>query len=94
VHGYFTPDSLRALFEGSGLEVTYLDEAKGVEAPSAVKQLGCRGLLSFLFRAYPKIVLQLLRDKRFREASRIDDKLTKQSKEYMGYALIVGQKPA
>ena len=92
VHGYFTAESLRALFEGAGLEVLHQSQAKSVEAPGAIIQLGCRGLLSFDFRAYPKILLQLLRDKCFRESARIDDMLTKQSKEYMGYVLIVGEK--
>jgi hypothetical protein len=55
--------------------------------------MGLRGFLSFMIRTYPRIILKLLRDARFREASRIDSKITKYGKEYMGYALIVGHKP-
>jgi ubiquinone/menaquinone biosynthesis C-methylase UbiE len=94
MYGYFTPESLRALFEEAGLQVVHMREAKQVEAPSPVKELGLGGLLSFMVRVYPKVLLKLLRDARFREASRIDDQLTKQGKAYMGYTLIVGQKPA
>jgi hypothetical protein len=46
-----------------------------------------------MVRVYPKILRKLLRDARFREASRVDDQITKGGKPYMGYTLIVGQKP-
>jgi ubiquinone/menaquinone biosynthesis C-methylase UbiE len=91
-HGYFTPQSLRGLFEDAGLQVIYMQETRQVQAPSVTKQIGVRGLLSFMFRAYPKILLKLLRDPRLRKVSRIDDQVTKRGKPYMGYTLIVGQK--
>jgi ubiquinone/menaquinone biosynthesis C-methylase UbiE len=94
IHGSFTPESLRALFEEAGLEVIHLRETKQVDAPSPVKGMGVAGLLSFMVRVYPKVLIKLLRDARFREASSIDDQITKQGKAYMGYTLIVGQKPA
>jgi hypothetical protein len=50
-------------------------------------------VLKFMIRAYPKILIQMLRDKRIRDAGRIDDKMTKEGKKYMGYVLIIGQKP-
>jgi ubiquinone/menaquinone biosynthesis C-methylase UbiE len=93
IYGYFTPQTLRSLIEESGLQVVHMTEAEHVETPSPVKEMGFRGLLSFIFRAYPKIVLKLLRDARFRKATRIDDQITKRGKSYMGYCLIVGQKP-
>jgi hypothetical protein len=93
IHGHFTPQTLRSLIEESGLEVIQMTETKNVDAPSALKEMGLRGLLSFMVRDYPKILLKLLRDARFRKAAGIDDKITKHSKEYMGYTLIVGQKP-
>ena len=93
IHGYFTPQTLRSLFEESGLQVAQMTETKNVDAPSVLKGMGLRGLLSFMIRVYPKILLKLLRDARFREAARIDDKVTKRGKQYMGYTLIVGQKP-
>ena len=58
----------------------------------ALKGMGLPGVLSFMIRAYPKILLQLLRDARIREAGRIHNQITKRTKEYMGYVLIVGQK--
>jgi hypothetical protein len=64
-----------------------------VDAPSALKEMGLRGLLSFMIRVYPKVLLKLLRDARFRKAAGIDGKITKRSKQYMGYTLIVGRKP-
>jgi ubiquinone/menaquinone biosynthesis C-methylase UbiE len=92
-YGHFTPDSLRKLFAQAGLQELQMVEAKNVAAPSPLKEMGCGGFLAFMIRAYPKIILTLLRDARFREASRIDDQITKRSKEYTGYALIVGQSP-
>lgn len=93
IHGCFTPQALRGLFEESGLEVIQMTEAKNVDAPSVVKEIGLGGLLSFMIRVYPKILLKLLRDARFRTAARIDDGVTKYGKQYMGYTLIVGQRP-
>jgi arsenite methyltransferase len=93
IHGHFTPQTLRDLFEESGLEVVHMTETKNVDAPSALKEMGLRGLLSFMIRVYPKVLLKLLRDARFRKAAGIDDKITKRSKQYVGYTLIVGQKP-
>jgi len=92
-YGYFTPQTLRSLFEESGLQVVHMTEAKNVDAPSVLEGMGLGALLSFMIRVYPKILLKLLRDARFRKASRIDDGVTKYGRQYMGYTLIVGQKP-
>jgi ubiquinone/menaquinone biosynthesis C-methylase UbiE len=91
-YGYFTAPTLRALFESAGLQEIQMVEAKDVAAPSPVKEMGLGGFLSFMVRTYPKILLKMLRDARFREAARIDDQITKRGKQYMGYALIVGRK--
>ncbi len=40
---------------------------------------------------YPKILLKLLREPRFRQASRIDAQVTREARPYTGYTLIVGQ---
>ncbi|MBC8447662.1 MAG: class I SAM-dependent methyltransferase [Chloroflexi bacterium] len=93
IHGTFTPQTLRSLFEQAGLRVIHMTDVRNVEAPGVLKQMGLGGVLSFMVRVYPKILLRLLRDARFREASRIDDHITKRGKPYMGYTLIVGQKP-
>jgi len=93
MHGYFTPQTLRRMFQESGLQVVEMIEAQYVDTPKALKEMGLCGVISFMIRAYPKIVIQLLRDARIREAGRIDDQMTKRGKEFMGYALIVGQKP-
>jgi ubiquinone/menaquinone biosynthesis C-methylase UbiE len=92
IYGYFTPQTLRGLFEESGLQVVRMTETKNVGTPSALKEMGLGGLLLFMIRVYPKILLKLLRDARFRKAARIDDEITKRGKEYLGYTLIVGQK--
>jgi ubiquinone/menaquinone biosynthesis C-methylase UbiE len=92
-YGHFTPETLRALFEGVGLEVVEIKEARDIDIPQASKGMGLGGLVKFMIQAYPKLVLRLIRDKRFREAQKIDNEITKISKEHMGYALIVGQKP-
>jgi SAM-dependent methyltransferase len=93
IYGTFTPDTLRDLFEGAGLDVMWMTAVRNAEAPSVLKAMGLRGLISFMVRVYPKILLKLLRDARFRKAGAIDDQITKRGKPYMGYALIVGRKP-
>jgi ubiquinone/menaquinone biosynthesis C-methylase UbiE len=92
-YGYFTAQTLRELFEAVGLQRIQMEVTKNVETPSPMKEMGCSGMVIFLFRTYPKIVLTLLRDTRFREASRIDNQITKRSKENLSYTLIVGQVP-
>ncbi|NIM95770.1 MAG: methyltransferase domain-containing protein [Anaerolineales bacterium] len=89
-YGYFTPESLRSLFEESGLEVVEMSEAKYVDVPRP--RMGLRDLVGFMIRVYPKLLLRLMRDRQIREASKVDDELTKAGNEYMGYALIIGQK--
>jgi SAM-dependent methyltransferase len=93
IFGTFTPEALRNLVENAGLEVVWMTAERNVETPSVLKTMGLWGLVSFMVRVYPRILLKLLRDARFRQASAIDDQITKRSKEYMGYALIVGRKP-
>jgi len=90
-YGYFTPEALRDLFVESGLELIEISESKDVDIPKP--RMGLRGLMKFMVQDYPKLVLRLVRDKQIRAAQKIDDQLTKMGKEYMGYALIVGQKP-
>jgi len=90
----FTPQTLRALFEEAGLEVVHLSEVSEVGAPSALGGIGLGGILSFMLRTYPKILVRILRDPHIRRASQIDDKVTKAGKPYMGYTLIVGKKSA
>ena len=86
-------ETLRDLFEGSGLKVLEIKEARDIDIPQASKGIGLGGLIKFMIQAYPKLVLRLIRDQRFREAQKIDNEITKMSKEHMGYALIIGQKP-
>jgi ubiquinone/menaquinone biosynthesis C-methylase UbiE len=92
-YGHFTPESLRDLFESSGLEVIETREAREIDIPQALKEIGFGGLLKFMIQVYPKLVLRLIRDQKIRAARKIDDEITKMGKEHMGYALIVGQKP-
>jgi ubiquinone/menaquinone biosynthesis C-methylase UbiE len=91
-HGHFTPEMLRDLFVGSGLEVIEMRELKDVDIPKALKGIGLGGLVKFMIQVYPKLVLRLIRDQQIRAAQKIDDELTKMGKEHLGYALIVGQK--
>lgn len=93
MHGYFTAETLKSLFESAGLQKVTVYETRQVATPKPLEEMGWRGFLSFMFRAYPKILLQMLRDARIRKAGSIDDQITKQGKAYMGYALVVGQKP-
>lgn len=93
IHGMFTPQTLRDLFEESGLQVVDLIERRGSEVPSATRESGVLGILSFMVGSYWKVLVKMLSDPRFRKAQRIDDKLTKILKDHGGYVLIVGQKP-
>jgi len=93
IHGMFTPQTLRSLFEESGLQVIELSEMRSSEAPSVAKEMGVLGILSFMVKSYWKILRKMLTDPRFRKAQKIDDKLTKILKDHGGYVLIVGQKP-
>jgi ubiquinone/menaquinone biosynthesis C-methylase UbiE len=92
-YGHFTVQTLRGLFERAGLQEIHMVEAVNVDAPNPLKMMGLRGFLAFMIRTYPKILVTMLRDARFREAARIDDQITKRGKQHMGYALIVGRKP-
>lgn len=62
------------------------------DIPNAVDQLGVGGILRFMVTVYPKVLWKLLRSRRFREASRIDDQVTKPGKDDMGYALLIAEK--
>jgi SAM-dependent methyltransferase len=92
-HGHFTPEALRGLFEGSGLDVIEIKEVRDVDIPQAVKGIGLGSLLKFMIQVYPKVVLRLIRDPQIRAAHKIDDELTKKGKEHLGHVLIAGQKP-
>lgn len=94
IYGYFTAETLKSLFESAGLQKVTVYETRQVETPKPLEEMGWRGFLSFFFRAYPKILLQMLRDARIRKAGSIDGRITKQGKAYMGYTLVVGQKPS
>jgi len=94
IFGAFTPDSLRELVEEAGLEIRQMILRDTGDLPSAVDQLGFMGIVRFMVTVYPKVLWKLLRDKRFREASQIDDKVTKLGKDHMGYVLLVSRKPA
>jgi ubiquinone/menaquinone biosynthesis C-methylase UbiE len=93
IHGMFTAEKLKSLFEETGLSVTKMREVKSAEAPSVTKEMGIIGILSFMIRSYWKVLVKFLTDSRFRKTQKIDDRLTEILKEHGGYLLIVGQKP-
>ena len=92
-HGYFTSESLGSLLKECGFNIMQINDVKASEAPSAARGMGVRGILSFIFRGFPKIIKKLLTDSRFRRAQKIDDQITKLMKEYGGYVLIIAEKP-
>jgi ubiquinone/menaquinone biosynthesis C-methylase UbiE len=91
-YGYFTTDSLRFLFEEAGFHVAHLEEQKPAP-PDMMKELGCRGLIAFMVRTYPKLVLRLIRDANLRKVQSLDNVITKKGQEHTGSLLIVGEKP-
>ena len=51
------------------------------DLPNPIIQLGLKGLMTFMFMAYPKILASMLTDRRIREAARIDNQITKVNKQ-------------
>jgi ubiquinone/menaquinone biosynthesis C-methylase UbiE len=92
IYRVFTPETLRSLFEEAGLQVIQMTDVEVTETPG-LQGIGLRGLLSFMIRGYPRLLLTLLRDARFRKAHRIDEEFTKRLTQYSNCTLIVGQKP-
>jgi SAM-dependent methyltransferase len=90
-HGHFTPKTLYALFEESGLDVVDSKEVWDADVPKP--RIGLGGLLKFMVQVYPTLLRRLLRDSQIRAARKIDDDLMKGSKDYMGYTIILGRKP-
>ncbi len=91
IHGTFTADTLRLLLERAGLCVIKIVQEKtetGAEKP----RIHAGALLQFMVKVYPKILLQMLRDRRLRQVSKIDDAVTRQLKKYAGCTLVVAQK--
>ncbi|UCE11517.1 MAG: class I SAM-dependent methyltransferase [Candidatus Thorarchaeota archaeon] len=93
INGHLTPESLRDLFESSGLDVLDIKEVPGSEIPSSASEMGIRGILSFILRSSWRIIGKMIRDPRYRRAQKLDGQVTKLLREHGGYALIVGQKP-
>jgi ubiquinone/menaquinone biosynthesis C-methylase UbiE len=91
-HGYFTTESLRNLFERANLRVTHMEERRKEETPDVMKEMGCRGLISFMLKTYPKLALRLIRDANLRKVQSLDDQITKKGQEYTGCVFIVGEK--
>ena len=94
----YTPESLRARFETAGPEVVEMQTAvveggSGIDVSRGFKDLGCRGLLSFFVKTYPRLVWKLLSDPRFRRAQQVDEQVTKAMKVHAAYALVVARKP-
>jgi ubiquinone/menaquinone biosynthesis C-methylase UbiE len=93
MHGLFTPESLKALLEESGLEIVEMSEVRSSGTPSMTKELGVGGMIAFMVKNYPRILWKLVTDPRFRRAASVDDKLSKFINEHGGYVLIVGRVP-
>lgn len=93
IKGHLTSETLRGLFEETGFHVLEMKEVRGSEVPSSTKDMGIRGILSFIIRSYWKILWKLITDSRYRRAQKIDGQITKMLKEHGGYTLIVGKKP-
>jgi ubiquinone/menaquinone biosynthesis C-methylase UbiE len=91
INGFFTASNLKQLVENSGLTIIEFKEYSEL-APTTLRDIGFRNLLSFMLFKYPKVVWKLLRDGRFRRAQKVDDKINKHLKEHGGYVLLVGQR--
>ena len=92
-HNMFNPESLRALFEEAGLQVTEVSSVKSSEAPSAMRDMGVTRLISFMVKSYWRVLGKLITDSRFRRAAKVDDQVSKFILEHGGYVLIAGRVP-
>jgi ubiquinone/menaquinone biosynthesis C-methylase UbiE len=86
-----TSQALKNLFEETGFEIILFKEFPF--SMSVFKELGLGGMISFMIKTYPGLVLKLLKDSRFRKYQRFDEKVNKTVKKYASYVLVVGQKP-
>lgn len=87
----FTPETLKALFEEAGLHILEISSVQTSEAPSAKRELGLTGLISFMIKSYWKVLGKLITDPRFRRAAKVDEQVSKFIVEHGGYILIAGQ---
>lgn len=92
-HDMFSPERLRALFEEVGLQVVEVSSVKSSESPSAMRELGVTGLISFMVKSYWRVLGKLIMDSRFRRAAKVDEQVSKFIVEHGGYVLIVGRVP-
>ena len=92
-HDMFSPDRLRALFEEAGLQVVNVSSMRTSEAPSARRELGMTGLISFMVKSYWRVLGKMVTDARFRRAAKVDDQVSKFILEHGGYVLIAGRVP-
>jgi ubiquinone/menaquinone biosynthesis C-methylase UbiE len=90
-YGYFTTDSLRKLFEEAGFRVIHLEEQEA-DVPDMMKEMGCRGLIAFMVKTYPRLLYSLIRDKNLRKVQSLDNRITKKGQEHSGSLLILGEK--
>ncbi|MFX0050794.1 MAG: class I SAM-dependent methyltransferase [Candidatus Hermodarchaeota archaeon] len=82
---------LKSMFEDVGFNVTHFTEFPF--SMSILKEMGVRGIISFMLKTYPGLLIKLMKDSRFRKYQRFDEKLNKTIKEYASYVLVVAQKP-
>ena len=88
----FSEKTLREATNNAGFTISKCKILEQADLPSPLKQLGCKGLIMFLFKAYPRILIRMLTDKRIREAAKIDDQITKVNKQYMSAMLVIAHK--
>jgi ubiquinone/menaquinone biosynthesis C-methylase UbiE len=92
-HRFFTPETLKTLLEGSGLEIVEMTEILSSETPRSTSGLGLINMISFMVKAYWRVLWRIISDPRFRKAAKTDEKVSTFIKEHGGYVLIVGRVP-
>ena len=86
----FTAKELKTTFESVSFEIIEFLE-KPFEM-NIVKELGVKGIISFMILKYPGLVIKLLKDSRFRNYWRLDEEVNKQAKEYGKFVLLTARK--
>ncbi|MFW9996346.1 MAG: class I SAM-dependent methyltransferase [Candidatus Odinarchaeota archaeon] len=86
-----TSQSLKEMFAEAGLEIVHFTEE--TFKISIMKEMGVRGIISFMVRVYPKLMFKLIADSGFRKYVKLDDEVKKVGEEHSSFGLIVGKKP-
>jgi len=92
INNPFSDKTLREAVIKTGFKVLKRQNVEQADLPNPIKQLGFKGLMTFMLNAYPKILVSMLTDRRIREAARVANQITQVNNQYMSSKLVIAQK--